>query len=248
MKKYLVSIYLLPVVFLLACTQNNKKEAYDLPRVAICGLAIESSTFSPAQSGIEAFRTRRGAEVFTYYPFMSDSSANRRRADWFPALRGHAIPGGIVTREAYESLVTETLDSLRKNLPYDGLFFDIHGAMSVVGLDDPEGDFIIRVCEVVEKECIISTSMDLHGNVSWRLAENTDLITCYRLAPHDDALESKQRALENLLDRLESGKGKPAYKAWIPVPILLPGEKPAPALNREKVCTPKLHPPQRRRV
>jgi microcystin degradation protein MlrC len=61
--------------------------------------------------------------------------------------------------------------------------------------------------------------------VTWRLAQNTDLITCYRLAPHDDALESKQRALENLLDRLESGKGKPAYKAWIPVPILLPGEK-----------------------
>ena len=29
----------------------------------------------------------------------------------------------------------------------------------------------------------------------------------------------------NLLDRLESGKGKPAYKAWIPVPILLPGEQ-----------------------
>ena len=42
---------------------------------------------------------------------------------------------------------------------------------------------------------------------------------------HEDALESKQRALENLLERLENGKGKPKYKAWIPVPILLPGEK-----------------------
>ncbi len=67
--------------------------------------------------------------------------------------------------------------------------------------------------------------MDLHGNVSWRLAQNTDLITCYRLAPHEDALESKKRAVDNLLSRIESGKGKPAYKAWIPVPILLPGEK-----------------------
>jgi len=226
MKKHLFSILLLPMVLLFACTQNSKNPVGKaLPRVAICGLAIESSTFSPAQSGIEAFRTRRGREVFSYYPFMADSAANRKRAVWFPALRGHAIPGGIVTREAYESLVTETLDSLRKHLPYDGLFFDIHGAMSVVGLDDPEGDFIVRIREVVGKETVISTSMDLHGNVSWRLAENTDLITCYRLAPHDDALESKQRALENLLDRLESGKGKPAYKAWIPVPILLPGEK-----------------------
>lgn len=242
MKKYLFGICLLPIVFLLACAHNNKKQADDLPRVAICGLAIESSTFSPAQSGIEAFRTRRGAEVFTYYPFMSDSSANRKRAVWFPALRGHAIPGGIVTREAYESLVTETLDSLRKNLPYDGLFFDIHGAMSVVGLDDPEGDFIVRVREVVGNKTVISTSMDLHGNVSWRLAENTDLITCYRLAPHDDALESKQRALENLLDRLESGKRKPKYKAWIPVPILLPGEKTSTRIEPGKSLYAKVAP------
>ena len=113
---------------------------------------------------------------------------------------------------------------LKKNTPYDGLFFDIHGAMSVVGLDDPEGDFIIRIREVIGKETIISTSMDLHGNVSKRLAQNTDLITCYRLAPHEDAMESKKRTVDNLLDRIESGKGKPKYKAWIPVPILLPGE------------------------
>ncbi len=114
---------------------------------------------------------------------------------------------------------------LKENVPYDGLFFDIHGAMSVEGLDDPEGDLIVRIREVVGKKTIISTSMDLHGNVSWRLAQNADLITCYRLAPHEDAIESKKQALENLLNRLESGKGKPSYKAWIPVPILLPGEK-----------------------
>lgn len=220
MKTFFISFLALSVAFISGCKQEKK-----LPRVAICGLAIESSTFSPAQSTEESFRVRRGQEVFNYYPFLSADSVDRNRAHWFPALRGHAIPGGIVTREAYEKLVTETLDSLRKNLPYDGIFFDIHGAMSVVGLDDPEGDFIVRIREVVGKKAIISTSMDLHGSATERLAQNTDLITCYRLAPHDDALESKQRALENLLERLENGKGKPKYKAWIPVPILLPGEK-----------------------
>ena len=45
------------------------------------------------------------------------------------------------------------------------------------------------------------------------------------MAPHEDAIESKKRAVENLVSRLESGKGKPTYKAWVPVPILLPGEK-----------------------
>lgn len=67
--------------------------------------------------------------------------------------------------------------------------------------------------------------MDLHGNVSVRLAELSDLITCYRMAPHEDAQETKKRSVEQLLERLATGKGKPRYKAWIPVPILLPGEQ-----------------------
>ena len=165
------------------------------------------------------------ADVFSLYPFLSPDSSLRRRATWIPILVGNSLPGGAVTREAYESLVKKTLDSLRKYGPYDGLFFDIHGAMSVVGLDDPEGDFIVRIRKVVGKETLISTSMDLHGNVSWRLAENTDFITCYRMAPHEDAMETRERAVENLVSRIESGKGRPLFKAWIPIPILLPGEK-----------------------
>ncbi len=196
-----------------------------LPRIAIAGLAIESSTFSPALTKEEAFHAKYGAQVFTTYPFFGVDSPLRQRAVWVPALVGKSLPGGAVTREAYESLVKQTLDSLKKNAPYDGLFFDIHGAMSVVGLDDPEGDFITRIRKVIGTKTIISTSMDLHGNVSWRLAENTDLITCYRMAPHEDAMETKRRAVQNLLDRIESGKGKPAFKAWIPIPVLLPGEK-----------------------
>ncbi|MBW6536901.1 MAG: M81 family metallopeptidase, partial [Mariniphaga sp.] len=170
----------------MACSPGTKKGSSDLPRVAICGLAIESSTFSPAVTHTGAFRIRRGDEIFSYYPFLDENSENRKRAEWFPTLRGHAIPGGIVTRAAYDSLVNETLTRLKENLPYDGIFFDIHGAMSVVGLDDPEGDLIARIREVVGNKTIISTSMDLHGNVTERLAHHTDLITCYRLAPHED--------------------------------------------------------------
>ena len=204
---------------------GSRETDQGLPRVAIAGLAIESSTFSPARTHEEAFRARRGDEVFASYPFYADGSQIMSRARYFPALTGKAIPGGTVTRAAYGKLMEEMLDRLRRNLPYDGVFLDLHGAMSVEGLDDPEGDLIARVRDVVGDDALISTSMDLHGNVSWRLAAESDLITCYRMAPHEDALESKQRALTNLLDRLAGGAGRPAFKAWIPVPILLPGEK-----------------------
>lgn len=206
-----------------------KKEAIPhsklLPRIAITGLGIESSTFSPALTNEEAFHAKFGTEVFSSYPFLSVDSPLRGKAAWLPALVGKSLPGGAVTREAYESLVGKTLAVLKKNMPYDGLYFDIHGAMSVVGLEDPEGDFIIRIRRVIGTQTLVSTSMDLHGNVSWRLAENSDLITCYRMAPHEDAMDTKQRAVTNLLERIESKKGKPAYKAYISIPILLPGEK-----------------------
>ncbi len=224
MNRLILTLLIANLLVISSCT--SKKSNQDaLPRVAIAGIAIESSTFSPAVTHEDAFKARVGDSVFTYYPFFAPDSGVIDRAVWLPTLRGHAMPGGIVTREAYESLVTKTLDMLKEVLPLDGLFFDIHGAMSVQGLDDPEGDFIMRIRDVVGTDVLISTSMDLHGSVSHRLAQNTDLITCYRLAPHEDAIESKKRAVTNLLDRLESGKGKPAYKAWIRVPILLPGEK-----------------------
>jgi len=246
MKKIFNLTLLFLFVLTFSCGESKDKsidpDSNSLPRIAIAGIAIESSTFSPALTHEEAFHARTGMAVLEKYPFMSKDSLNIERANWFPSIQGHALPGGTVTREAYESLVGKTLKMLEEDLPYDGLFFDIHGAMSVVGLDDPEGDFISRIRKVVGNETIISTSMDLHGNVSWRLAQQSDLITCYRMAPHEDAIQSKKRALVNLLDRLESGKGKPKYKAWIPVPILLPGEKTSTRIEPGKSLYAKVDP------
>ncbi|MGH8921162.1 MAG: M81 family metallopeptidase, partial [Actinomycetes bacterium] len=100
---------------------------------------------------------------------------------------------------------------------------DIHGAMSVVGHTDVEAELAEAVREVVGADALVSASMDLHGNVSRRLAGALDLITCYRKAPHTDVRETRARAATNLVARLRSG-GRP-HKAWRQVPVLLPGEK-----------------------
>ena len=219
---------ILVVAILCSCkerSQLNTSTTAEKPRIAIAGIGIESSTFSPARTHEEAFHARVGDSIFGRYPFFAEDAEIRNRAEWIPTFLGKSLPGGIVTKEAYESMISKTLAMLEANKPYDGLWFDIHGAMSVEGLVDAEGDLIKRIREVIGSDVLISTSMDLHGNVSEELAYHSDLITCYRLAPHEDALESKARSITNLLDRLESGNGKPKYKAWIPVPILLPGEK-----------------------
>ena len=239
MNRSVIGIFMLCVMMLSSCTHTKKQ---DLPKIAIAGFWIESSTFSPARSDMNSFKQLRGDEIFNYYPFFGVDSSLRNAANWFPTLRARAIPGGMVTKETYESLVGEILEKLEKNMPYDGLFLDIHGASSVEGMDDPEGDLITRIREVIGTECMISTSMDLHGNVTPELVKHTDLITCFRLAPHEDAMETRRRAVQNLLDRLESGKGKPKYKAWVPVPVLLPGEKTSTRIEPGKSLYAKIDP------
>ena len=117
MKNILLTGFLLLLTFV-ACQDNQKKSAVELPRVAMAGIAIESSTFSPARSHEDAFHADVGEEVFGKYPFLTADSLDRKRAVWFPTLQGHALPGGMVTREAYDSLLEKTLGMLKTNLPF----------------------------------------------------------------------------------------------------------------------------------
>ena len=227
--------FLILSILLISCNNGIEK-----PRIGIAGIAIESSTFSPAKTTERDFTIRLSGEIFTSYSFFDQSYIDK--ADWFPTMRARALPGGVVTKESYESMVIQIIEMTKQTLPLDGLFFDIHGAMNVEGMEDPEGDFIERIRKVVGPKTLISTSMDSHGNVSEVLAKHSDLITCYRMAPHEDAMESKQRALDNLIYRLKSGKGKPKYKAWIPVPILLPGEKTSTRVDPGKTLYSKVAP------
>lgn len=242
--KYLM-IFLL-ASFLTLSTVSSAAQDTKPPRIGIAGIRIESSTFSPARTVERDFLVREGETLLNSYPFLREGSALRESAVWLPVMTANTTPGGAVTRETYESLVGRTMALLRQNAPYDALFLDIHGAMSVVGLDDPEGDLILRIREVIGKEAVISTCMDLHGNVSRTLAENTDLMTCYRMAPHEDAMESKERAVSNLIGRLRSGKGRPGFKAWIPVPILLPGEQTSTRVEPARSLYAKVEPIARR--
>ncbi|GAT72919.1 microcystin LR degradation protein [Microbacterium sp. HM58-2] len=200
------------------------------PRIGIGGISIESSTFSPHISGDEAFTIRTGAELRAYYPFLDEGRELAEAADWVPLTHGRSLPGGAVDPETYRRMKQAIVDGIRAEGPFDGFFFDIHGAMSVVGMEDAEGDLALAVREALGPDTLVSTSMDLHGNVSETLRDAVDLLTCYRMAPHEDWLNTKERAVWNLLARLRGPHGadplaRRPFTAWVPVPVLLPGEK-----------------------
>ena len=194
------------------------------PRIGIAGISIEASTFSPHRSGDAAFTLREGDALLGYYPFLDPGRDLREAAAWVPLHHGRSLPGGAVEPQTYQRMKARILDLAATQGPFDGFFLDLHGAMSVVGMRDAEADLAAALREVIGPDCLVSCCQDLHGNVSAALVEQVDLITCYRMAPHEDWMNTKERAAYNLLLRLRSGAGRP-WKAFVPVPLLLPGEK-----------------------
>lgn len=197
-------------------------------RIAIAGLHIESSTFSPHVSTAADFTVTRGSDLLARYDWLDAEWA--RDVAWLPVMHARALPGGAVAPEVYAAQLAEIVSGLRDGVasggPLDGVLLDIHGAMSVIGMEDVEGHLVQAVREVVGLAPLVSAAMDLHGNVSHTFFEGCDLMTCYRTAPHVDTWETRERAARNLVDAVravDDGAGRP-HKALVHVPILLPGE------------------------
>lgn len=198
----------------------------DLPRIAMAGLAIESSAYAAHRADYRDFRILTGSDQLARYPFLAEGSALGEAAHWLPVFDARSIPGGPMLPEVYAHFRERILTGLRERLadgPLDGVYLDLHGAVSVVGMDDAEGDLVAAIRDLIGPEPLIGATMDLHGNISPRFFEHVDLPTCYRMAPHEDAWETRERAAGTLLDQI--GRSQRPVRAWVPVPILLPGEK-----------------------
>lgn len=194
-------------------------------RIALGGIHIESSTFTPYISGAGDFTVSRGRQLLARYPWITPDNSEFADVEWVPLVHARALPGGIVDREFFESWRAEffgLLNEANDEVEIDGVLFDIHGAMTVAGLWDAEGHLAEEISRLLPR-AIIAAPMDLHGNVSERLFAATDILTCYRTAPHVDTWETRLRATRALARALRDGR-RPA-KARVAVPILLPGEQ-----------------------
>src|SRR5699024_1123510 len=148
------------------------------PRIGLAGIHIESSTFSPQLSSEDDFTVSRGTEeILDRFPFFDADSpsgqALREAADYVGVLHARASPGGALETEVYEGWkqeITEGLAAAHEEDPLDGFFFDIHGAMSVDGMDDAEGDLITAIRDVIGPDVVVGTAMDPHeiGRASCR--------------------------------------------------------------------------------
>ncbi|MGO8179334.1 M81 family metallopeptidase [Rhizobium leguminosarum] len=189
-------------------------------RIAVGGIHTECSTYNPVLNEEKDFRVLRGEALLAapYFAFLRDYDA-----EFLPTVHARAIAGGPVSRATYETFKGEFLERLKPMLPLDGLYLAMHGAMYVEGMEDAEGDWISAARALVGKDCTVSASYDLHGNVTQRIIDALDIYSTYRTAPHIDVEETMRRSVSMLVKSLKTGE-KPLV-LWAPIPVVLPGER-----------------------
>ena len=187
------------------------------PRVALGGLHTECSTYNPLAQIEEDFEILRGVALAGMVPGLA-----ARGLEVVPLLHARSVPGGPVAPGAWDALAGRLLGEMEAAMPLDGVLLALHGAVTVPGRADPEGDLVRDVRRIVGPGAIVAAGFDLHGHVTERIVRNLDVFCAYRTAPHVDVAETLDRAARLLAGALRGGP-RPSV-AWEPIPLLASGE------------------------
>lgn len=203
-----------------------------IPRIAVCGIDLESNAFSPSASEAD-FRNLcylEGDEILA--DARSDSPRSIADVAGFvgtmdatgpwepvPLVYTHCHPWGPADQGFFNRTVAQIADGIAAN-PVDAVFVANHGAMLTTKSMDPDGDFLERLRDTVGPDIPIVVTLDLHANVSARMAEAADVLIAYQTNPHVDMFERGEEAA-HVVRAILGGNAHP-QAAFIKLPITPP--------------------------
>ena len=187
-------------------------------RIAFAGFLHESNSFAVNPADAAAFAQGGG-----YIPFSRGATLREdirgvnlgmagafdfaEQAGWdvVPILWAGAVPSAPVTRDTFESITAEILQGLKAAGDLDAIYLDLHGAMVVEHHPDGEGELLERI-RAIHPDLPIAISLDLHGNITRRMFDLSDIMVGFRTYPHVDMAQTGWRAAEALEAMLQSGR------------------------------------------
>ncbi len=185
-------------------------------------LATETNTFSPICIDRRAFEASLyalpGEHPETPTLCSAPLTVGRRvcaEKGWtlIEGTAAWADPAGLINRQTYESLRDEILGQLRAALPVDGVVLGLHGAMVAAGYDDPEGDFLSRIREMVGPDVLVCAELDPHSHLTAKRAKAADFLVYFKEFPHTDFVDRAEDLWAIAVARLE-GLAKPVMSVF----------------------------------
>src|ERR671917_261567 len=202
-------------------------------RIVTGGIAQETNTFQRELTTLADFqrpgfgKVARGQQLLdlegtgTVYG-GAVAEAKRLGVELIPTTYGSVMPGGCVTREAFNTLRDEIVAGIHDALPVDGVLLVLHGAMALENDDDGETLLIRAVRDVVGPSIPIVAPLDLHTNLSDEMVAGVDAFVGYKEYPHVDMPETGARALQILVASIHQGSR--LAMAHTRLPLIVPNQ------------------------
>ncbi len=197
------------------------------PRVAIGSILTECNQFGGSPIDLdwfERYELRWGDEMLAIDAGVVGGALQELRgagARVTPLLAASTCPGGCITADCYQRLRGELLERLRLALPVHGVLLLLHGAAVAAGVDDPEGDILQAVRQLVGADVPVVATLDLHAHVTQAMVENAHGLVAWATYPHRDTQTTGQRGAHLLLETM-AGRCRPTM-ALAKVPVIVGG-------------------------
>jgi microcystin degradation protein MlrC len=195
-------------------------------RIVTGTISHETNVLSNISTDLEQFRKRRllyGEEVFDYFRDTKTpvgglmDGCERHGFELIPSVFASATPSGTITAEAFDTLLNDILEGIRKAGEIDGVALHLHGAGVSEDHVDIEGHTLSEVRKLIVDKPLVST-FDLHANNTRLMVESADVLIGYDTYPHVDGYERGLEAVD-VMARLLEGRLKPT-KAFRQPPMM----------------------------
>lgn len=186
-------------------------------RIALLGITHESNTFVKELTTLAHFNKGhwvKGEDMRKEYQSAYHEMGgmieviDEAGMELVPVMYAEATPGGTITTETYEALLTELMERLDAVLPVDACLVVPHGAGVCEAFRDMDGHWLsVLRAKVGDKMPIIGT-IDPHANVSELMITSTNALVSYKTNPHIDQRAVGKEAARILVQTLK-GAVKP---------------------------------------
>ena len=129
-----------------------------------------------------------------------------------PCIRPRLSRAGQSPMRTSTGLMDELLTAVRNNAPADGMLMVFHGAMAGETEVDPEGHVLAEIRNILGDVPIVTT-FDLHGIITDRLIEQSDIMVPFHTYPHIDMYETGATGVRATCSPFSMGLSNPQSRA-----------------------------------
>ncbi|MEQ9301229.1 MAG: M81 family metallopeptidase [Cyclobacteriaceae bacterium] len=197
---------LLSALVFFSCSTTTEQQTAAKLKVAVIKYQHETCTFCPGGDTEIADWTKLGPPLSGEELLKSGNYirgfVNRARSYPDIELIGITSPVDVFggssrswnSKESFEHFMGKIIEELKANMPLDGVYLALHGAMAVRDIPKPEAEIAKRVRELVGPDIPIVGTFDLHGNEDGDFLAYANGAFVTKRYPHYDSYLQGERA------------------------------------------------------